>query len=113
MQDVLSHLATMKRPRLLVRAARLGAPDYRRETHLPRILGVGRPPRSGPALLRLSELESDLNHLRVENDASYSIARHVDVLIAMVAEARLLRRTPPRPRLVTSTYPDIPQPVLD
>ena len=41
--------------------------------------------------LCLIEMESDLNRRRIEDEASYSIARHVDVLSAMMGEARLLR----------------------
>lgn len=38
MQDLMSMLTSLKRPNLLVKAAQLGLPDYRRKTHLPRIL---------------------------------------------------------------------------
>ena len=31
MQDILSLLSSLRRPRLLIRAARIGADDYRRE----------------------------------------------------------------------------------
>lgn len=91
MQDVLSFLTNMQRPRLLVRAARIGAQDYRRDLHLPRLLGRSNLPRSANALLRLSELEADANAKRLNGDAGYSLTRHVDLLIAIVAEARLLR----------------------
>lgn len=90
MQDVLSYLSQLNRPRLLVRAARIGAQDYRRDTHLPRLLGQARLPKSGEALLRLSEIETQLNEKRRADDAGYSIARHIDILIAIVAEARIL-----------------------
>ena len=51
MQDILSLLSSLRRPRLLIRAARIGADDYRREHHLWRILGIETPIRSGPALM--------------------------------------------------------------
>ena len=91
MQDVLSQLTQLNRPRLLVRAARIGAQEYRRDSHLPRLLGLARLPKSGDALLRLNEIETILNEKRLANDASYSLTRHIDVLIAIVAEARILR----------------------
>ena len=91
MEDVLTLMSHLNRPRLLVRAARMGAQDYRREIHLPRLLGDARLPRSGAAILLLSEQESELNAKRVSDDASYSLQRHIDVLIAMVAEVRLMR----------------------
>lgn len=91
MQDLLSMLHALHRPPLLMRAARIGAQDYRRATHLPRLLGYGQLPRHGTALIKLMELEADLNDQRLANDTSYSLVRHVDVLIAMVGEARILR----------------------
>lgn len=91
MQDILSQLGNLRRPRLLIRTARFGAEDYRREAHLSRHLGYGRLPRSGEALMHLMEIEAVLDEQRRDQDASYSLVRHVDVLIAMMGEARLLR----------------------
>lgn len=91
MKDILTTLNTLRRPRLLIRAARIGAAEYRRTAHLGRHLGYGILPRSGPALMRLIEIEQDLNEQRTTKDAGYSASRHVDVLIAMMGEARILR----------------------
>ncbi len=91
MQDVMTMLQALHRPRLLMRAARIGAEDYRRNTHLPRLLGFGNVPRHTLALLRLMEIEAELDISRRAADAGYSLIRHVDVLIAMVGEARILR----------------------
>ena len=91
MQDILSMLHAIHRPRLLMRAARIGAEDYRRGVHLPRLLGYGVLPRHGAALIKLMELEAALETQRTEADAGYSLLRHVDVLIAIVAETRVLR----------------------
>lgn len=92
MQDILTMLNTLHRPRLMMRAARIGAQDYRRAAHLPRLLGYGVLPRHGAALLKLMDIEAALEEQRTQSDASYSLIRHLDVLIAMVAEARILRR---------------------
>ncbi|MEP1198727.1 DUF6477 family protein [Tateyamaria sp.] len=91
MQDILSMLNALHRPRLLIRAARIGAEDYRRAAHLPRLLGYGQLPRHGNALMRLMEIEGELNALRLGEDSSYSLLRHIDVLIAIVGEGRTLR----------------------
>lgn len=91
MQDVLSMLQALRRPPLLMRAARIGADEYRRAAHLPRLLGYGVLPRHGAALMKLMELENTLNDQRKCGDTSYSLVKHVDVLIAMVGEARVLR----------------------
>lgn len=93
MQDVLSMLQTLRRPRLLMRAARIGADDYRRQSFLPRLLGYGVMPRHGAALIKLMEIEAELNLQRKTADTGYSLVRHVDVLIAMVGEAREMRAT--------------------
>ena len=91
MQDILSMLHALRRPSLLMRAARIGAEDYSRATHLPRLLGYGVLPRHGAALMRLMEIEANLNDQRTGGDTSYSLVKHVDILIAMVGEARVLR----------------------
>ncbi len=92
MQDVLSMLNNLRRPRLLIRAARAGAMEYNRKRHLQRLLGYGGAlPRTGPALMRLMELERGLNAARKNDDAGYSLPRHLDVLIAITGEAQLLR----------------------
>lgn len=104
MQDILTMLNRLHRPRLMMRAARIGAETYRRGSHLPRLLGYGVLPRHGAALLRLMELEATLEDQRKAADASYSLLRHLDVLIAMVGEARELRAVStqhPAPHAVT------------
>jgi len=93
MQDVLSMLQMLRRPALLMRAARIGAADYRRDTHLPRLLGYGVLPRHGAALMKLMQQEEEQNQKRLENDRSYNLVKHVDLLIAMIAEARVLQAT--------------------
>ncbi|WGW03133.1 DUF6477 family protein [Tropicibacter oceani] len=90
MKDILGLLNDLRRPRLLIRAARIGAQDYRR-AHLHRLLGYGTLPRPGAALMKLIELETDLDDRRRSDDAGYSVSRHVELLVAMMGEARLLR----------------------
>ena len=93
MQDIMSMLNELRRPRLLIRAARHGMQDYNRSRHLPRILGYGARPRPAVAVMRLLDAESALNDQRLTGDAAYSLPRHLDVLIALMGEARLLRAT--------------------
>lgn len=93
MQDILTMIEGLRRPRLLVRAGRIGAEDYRREKHLQRILGFGRIPKSGAALVKLMEIEATLNEQRRAQDACYSLLVHIDVLIAVMGESHLLRAT--------------------
>ena len=60
MRDILATLEMLSRPGLLIRAARLGAESYRRETHLRRVLGLAAPRRSGAALMALMDIEAAL-----------------------------------------------------
>lgn len=91
MQDIHSLLASLHRPRTLMRAARIGAQDYRRAAHLPRLLGYGALPRHADALMRLIDAGSAMESERTDADPCYNVVRHVDVLIAIVGEARELR----------------------
>lgn len=82
-------IARLQRPRLLARAAKIGAQDYNRDRHLQRLLGYGSIPGSGAALIRLMDLEREINTQRKEDDAAYSLVRHLDLLIALIGEAQL------------------------
>ncbi|ACM01013.1 DUF6477 family protein [Cereibacter sphaeroides] len=86
MTDMHGLLAEIRRPRLLMRAARLGLADYRRERDLRRLVPDPEPGRAVAALLAE---ERDLERRRRAGDATYSVAHHVEVLIALIAEARL------------------------
>jgi len=97
--DLLNRVDALKRPRLLINAARIGSSDYRRELHLRRHLGADPFAKIPTALKKLIELEDNLNAARLQRSAEYSVSRHVDLLIAIMGEARLLRAshagTPP------------------
>lgn len=93
MQDVLSRLRQLNRPRLLVRAARIGVQSYRRERDLRPLLGFGNLPRPVQALTRLIELEQIANARRRSGDATYVLTSHVALLIALMGEAQLLQDT--------------------
>ncbi|MGR3436898.1 MAG: DUF6477 family protein [Shimia sp.] len=90
MQDIVTMLSNVKRPRLLIQAARHGEAHYARDRHLRRLLYVDSVPRPGEAAIRLMEIERRLNDQRTGSDAAYDVARHVEILIAMMGEARLL-----------------------
>ena len=88
MLDLHTHIARLKRPKLSVKAAQLGLKDYRRKIHLARILQGPVPTKSFGVIAALCDLETHLNSLRKTRDAAYSTARHVEVLIALIAEER-------------------------
>lgn len=90
MTDCRTMLATLRRPRLLMRAARFGLAEYRRERDLRRYVPV-----TGSAedtVSSLMSVEERLEATRLAGDATYSVGRHIEVLIALLAEAQLLRR---------------------
>ena len=91
MSDLSTILANLRRPRLLIRAARHGIQDYRRDRDLRRLINASTPPSPETALTRLFDAEEQAEQTRRNGDAGYSIGRHVELLIAMMAEARLLR----------------------
>lgn len=88
---IVDELETIKRPKLLMRTARLGAEFYRRSFHLSRILGYSAPDDYDHILTELIELEAVTNEKRRTTDASYSVQFHIDVLIALICEARAYR----------------------
>ena len=92
MNDLGNTLHTLRRPRLLVRAARFGLNDYNRSKDFKRITRAEAIPAPDRAVRKLIALEADLEERRVDGAATYSVSRHVDILIALMAEARLLVR---------------------
>ncbi|NBD28880.1 MAG: hypothetical protein GVY31_02435 [Alphaproteobacteria bacterium] len=91
MEDVLTRVSRLERPQILVQTARHGLTDYCRTRHLKRVLHTETPPRVTEAVLRLLDLEAVMDLQRQEDRAAYSIARHVEVLIALMSEAASLR----------------------
>ncbi|MCB1370249.1 MAG: hypothetical protein KDJ83_05110 [Rhodobacteraceae bacterium] len=90
MTDFASVLTALRRPKILIRAARAGVVDYRRERDLRRLLRTVRFQANRPALDSLIAEENRLETNRTSGEATYSIQRHVAVLTALIAEARLL-----------------------
>jgi hypothetical protein len=97
----------LRRPRLLMRAARIGLQDYRRDRDLRRILphalfsalksashemALVMMAQQGAALLQwLTEEEARIETARRAATADYSPLRHIEVMIALLAELRLTR----------------------
>ncbi len=96
MLDLHTRIATLKRPSLLARAARFGVDDYRRHVHLRRIFHSDTLPKHGKALVQLLDIEAEMDGLRRDRSAAYRPAHHVEVLIALLGEAQLMRATAPR-----------------
>lgn len=88
MLDVTTYLKTVRRPKLLMQAARINLARYQRERHLVHVLGTRAALRMGPreSLMYLIDEERDQNHQRHEKMAGYEISRHILVLTAMLGE---------------------------
>lgn len=79
-----------RRPRLLLSAARHGLSLYRRDRDLPRLLTLAE--SRMPPLDALFTAEARIETARRNGAATYSFARHIEVLIALLAELRLTLR---------------------
>ena len=95
MTDILQILANLHRPKLLVRAAHFGLEEYNRDRDLKRVMKSGNTPSPARAVSSLMAEEAALEETRQTGGSNYSVRRHVEVLIALMAEARLL---PPKSR---------------
>lgn len=92
MCKITRELSTLERPPLLVEAAVVGCAQYQRRRDLRRMLRVAIPPTARAALTKLIPIEAELETRRKNGASTYSFARHVDILVALMAEARSFRR---------------------
>ena len=90
MSEILSALGSLRRPRPLIRAARHVISDYSRERTLRRLLDGEHSLPPEAAVRKLMQAEALVESDRQRGDGTYSIARHIELLIALMAEARLL-----------------------
>ena len=103
--DIHQALARLRRPPLLVRAARLGVSGYKRGAVLTRLLGTGPVPPVRAALARLIEAEATHDAARRSGAITYRAADHVALLIAVMGEAQLLEA---EPRATASPVQEMP-----
>lgn len=92
MKSLLEKLDQMQRPSLLIRAARHGVTTYCRDVHLRRLL-ANPPQHPAACLAQLMEVEATQDQARRIERADYRVAEHVQTLIAIMAEARVLRNS--------------------
>lgn len=90
MTDLKDALSRLRRPRLLIRAARYGLSEYDRKRDLKRIAGETHLRETAAMIRVLVAQEEEIERTRKAGDAAYSIARHIEVLVALMAECRLL-----------------------
>ena len=92
MCKITAELDDMRRPRLLVEAAAQGTRQYRRRRDLRRMLRVAIPSSPRAALEKLLPIEAALEERRLRVDKNYCYPRHVNILVALMAEARAFRQ---------------------
>lgn len=90
MTSVHNDLNQLKRPKLLLDAARFGLGQYDRARTLPRILGRTPPERPDLAITALLDREAQVERTRKTGGMAYSPAAHIGLLTAILAEARRL-----------------------
>lgn len=90
MTELAATLADLRRPRILIRAARAGVLEYRRDRDLKRLLRDAKTSSPHQTIRPLLAEENRLEETRTNGGATYNVQRHVAVLTALIAEARLL-----------------------
>lgn len=85
----------LRRPALLVAAARKGQAGWRRARDLKRALKREDLPPPAVALRLLYQDEAHLNEARIAGAAEYDLQRHVLLVIAILAERAALKAAPP------------------
>lgn len=91
MTDTRALLGQLRRPRLLIRAARAGVGGYSRETHLTPLAPTADPGSDPVGVIeRLKGMEAACEAARRGRAAGYSPGWHVQILVALLAEAERL-----------------------
>ena len=85
-------LSRLRRPSLLMQAARIAAAGYRRDTHLPRWLDTPLP-ATHLALAQLMTLEEEVNVARLIAATGYRPSTHVGLMTAILGELHLARES--------------------
>lgn len=86
MQDSKFELSMLKRPKILITAARIASRTYRRSRDLSAVLGYSHPTSDRLIRQKLFDLEHMINQKRRMNGASYDLKILVQVLSAIMAE---------------------------
>ncbi|MBB3710699.1 hypothetical protein FHS00_000252 [Limimaricola variabilis] len=94
MLEPMSRIAALRRPQILVDAARFGIDQYDRARLLPRLIGPG-PCGPARAVTLLLDREAEQEQRRRAGTGDYRPARHVELIVALMAEARLWRAARP------------------
>lgn len=86
-REIDPNLANLRRPRLLMQAVRFGLKDYPRASLRKKfgLLGLSH----SQTKARLFTLEAEMEHQRKFGLGSYRAARHIELLVTLLAEEAL------------------------
>lgn len=88
MTQISSRKNLLRRPAILVQAAKTCACDYRRGRTVARLVKGATPPNKQVIVEALRDEEDRLEVKRQQADGSYNARQHVQVLAALIAEQR-------------------------
>lgn len=88
MSDTIAQFSALRRPQVLIRAARHALSLYDRNRDLKRLLSAT--PAPAVAMPQLMEQEAEAEEIRQTGAASYNLSRHIELLAALMAEAQLV-----------------------
>ena len=80
------HLHSLKRPKILINAAKLGLKTYNRATCLGSFLALSMDQHTAQILQSLIAKEGRLNQMRMQQNVQYNIALHVTIPTALIAD---------------------------
>ena len=81
-----TNISELRRPKLLIRAARAGIHEYRRCRDLKGVTGVSHTSSGTQLIDLLFEEELRLDEERTERSAAYNVRNHIRVLTALLVE---------------------------
>ncbi len=90
-------LSRLNRPKILLRAAKIGLGTYSRNKDLQRLLKRTYTPKPPQAFRLLIAHETTLEKARITGNAAYDMKRHIQVMTALLQEANLLPKTGRKP----------------
>ena len=89
MQNIAIELNALRRPKLLIRAARAGMAEYRKSCTK---VSLAHPSGAKTSIDMLLQTEALLNEERLEQNAAYSVRKHIRILAALMVEAAEVSR---------------------
>jgi hypothetical protein len=87
-------ITTIRRPKILLCAAKFGLKTYSRNKELKRLFKMRTAPQPPHALRMLRTRENDLENARKKGKAAYDMKLHIQVMTALLQELYLMPKKP-------------------